>query len=577
MRKTLRFLMIVVFASLCITNVSAGAVVTGTTFTVSFDEEYQQLFPTLPGVSNGSGSSDGDFTETTTASVGMGVTITVTASESGTKNRIWSSSPRLRLYNGTLTFRGENITKLVFNSNDKFNLSTETGTLTEKTWVGQADEVVFAVGGNTQLKSVEITLGGEVVDPSQLAKVLYTEPFTQNEGQFTIDNKVLPEGLSYVWKFQSSYGATASAFANSTSYETESWLVSPVIDLSKATETTLEFTHALNKFSSIEAAKDQAVVLVKIGNGDWAPLEGVVYPEALGWTYVENNIDVSSLFDGKKVQVAFKYTSTAESAGTWEIKPFTVKGKGEASIEAVEQPATPVASIAALLAGENMTNVEVSLMNSQVLYNDGNYIYVRQANTPICLYQMPQDVKDALKTNAMISGTLRGDYEVYKSMPELKANKYTAATSFTAEVVEGMEAQPVQATLADVATGKHVCDLVTLKAILGKNVTYQEDGVTVKSTSYYLTDDNDIEVAVVNNGKNLNKCEEGDELIVTAIVNTNNGVCQLKLTKNVEDLSGISDVVAGSQKQAPIYNLAGQRVARADKGMFIQNGKKFVK
>ncbi len=570
MRKSLRFAFLSMFFMLC-AGVSAQTVVT-----IDFDTDYQTLFPTLPGVSDGNGSSDGDFTENTTSTAVDGVTVTVTATESGTKNRIWTSAPRLRMYNGTFTVTGKGITKIDFTGHStNFNLSTTTGTLEGKTWVGQADEIEFAVAKNTQINKIVVTLGGEVINPDDIAKTLYTEAFTANEGSFTIDNKVMPEDLTYVWKFNS-YGAVASAFANSTSYETESWLVSPVIDLTKATETSLEFTHALNKFSTIEAAKEQATVLVKVGDGEWAPLEGVVYPEEMGWTFIENSIDVSKLFDGKKVQVAFRYTSNSESAGTWEIKPFTVKGKGEATIEAVEQPATQFPSIEALILAGNTQNIELTLSGAQVIFNDGNYIYLRQQGKAICLYQMPQDIKDDLKEASELGGTIRGDYEVYKNMPEMKANKYTDIKSYGRDWSELYEVMPTQATLAEVKGGAHVCDLVTLTATLVKDVKLKEDG-TVQSTTYYLQDDDDNEVLVVNNGKNLNKLEEGEVIVVTAVVNTSsNGDYQLKLTKNAESTSGIASVAAGSSKQAPVYNLAGQRVAAAKSGLYVRNGKKYV-
>lgn len=41
--------------------------------------------------------------------------------------------------------------------------------------------------------------------------------------------------------------------------------------------------------------------------------------------------------------------------------------------------------------------------------------------------------------------------------------------------------------------------------------------------------------------------------------------------------AGINDVVSAEKANAPIYNLAGQRVTKAAKGILIQNGKKFVK
>ena len=70
--------------------------------TFDFDNNYQQLFPTLPGVS-ATNSNDGDFLNDTTT-VLNGVSLTVSAALEGkTANRIWSGSPRLRMYSGTLT------------------------------------------------------------------------------------------------------------------------------------------------------------------------------------------------------------------------------------------------------------------------------------------------------------------------------------------------------------------------------------------------------------------------------------------------------------------------------------------
>ena len=42
--------------------------------------------------------------------------------------------------------------------------------------------------------------GGQTPDPEETI-TLYSETFGTNQGAFTIDNKVLPEGASYVWAF----------------------------------------------------------------------------------------------------------------------------------------------------------------------------------------------------------------------------------------------------------------------------------------------------------------------------------------------------------------------------------------
>ena len=52
----------------------------------------------------------------------------------------------------------------------------------------------------------------------------------------------------------------------------------------------------------------------------------VTWPEAGAWTFANSGeIDLSA-FDGKKIQVAFKYASTDSGADTWEIKNLKVNG-----------------------------------------------------------------------------------------------------------------------------------------------------------------------------------------------------------------------------------------------------------
>jgi hypothetical protein len=62
---------------------------------------------------------------------------------------------------------------------------------------------------------------------------------------------------------------------------------------------------------------------------------------------------------------------------------------------------------------------------------------------------------------------------------------------------------------------------------------------------------------------------EPDGLIVRNIASEETAIIKV----NVGDGTGINDIKAADSK-APVYNLAGQRVNKAQKGVFIQNGKK---
>ena len=143
------------------------------TVTIDFDNDYQKIFPTLTGVSS-SDSNAGDFTENTYSAEIDGVTIGVSAAAEGVTNpnRIWTSSPRLRMYSGILVVActsGDIIEKIEFNAS-KFSVNTEQGTLTDQVWTdgGQTTFIVaFNVEKNTQIKSMTVTLRGLDENPGE--------------------------------------------------------------------------------------------------------------------------------------------------------------------------------------------------------------------------------------------------------------------------------------------------------------------------------------------------------------------------------------------------------------------------
>lgn len=74
----------------------------------------------------------------------------------------------------------------------------------------------------------------------------FEESFKNGKGSFTIENVLVPTGSTYVWSEDTKYGyMKASSFVNKTNLESESWLVSPIIDLA-GKSATLSFKHALN-------------------------------------------------------------------------------------------------------------------------------------------------------------------------------------------------------------------------------------------------------------------------------------------------------------------------------------------
>ena len=171
MKKLLRYSLTLVFALI------ASVAFAQTTF--DFDKDYKTLFPNLPGVSSME-SNDGDFNEATTCTVD-GIVVTVSAKEEGitNANRIWTNSARLRMYSGTLTIQapeGKQITKIDI-AQKKWNANTkvDNGTI-DKTgnWTGSANKVVYSIAGNTQIKTMTVTLG-EGGTPQPPVVVTYTD------------------------------------------------------------------------------------------------------------------------------------------------------------------------------------------------------------------------------------------------------------------------------------------------------------------------------------------------------------------------------------------------------------------
>ena len=91
----------------------------------------------------------------------------------------------------------------------------------------------------------------------------FEESFKNGKGSFTIENVLVPTGSTYVWSEDTKYGyMKASSFVNKTNLESESWLVSPIIDLA-GKSATLSFKHALN-FVNKDKPEDHILSLIHI-------------------------------------------------------------------------------------------------------------------------------------------------------------------------------------------------------------------------------------------------------------------------------------------------------------------------
>lgn len=211
------------------------------------------------------------------------------------------------------------------------------GTLTSYFSAAGLKEVSAGVFKGEEIGEEE---GGEGETPE--GNLIFEEKFTANEGDFTIKNVTLPEGSSYVWKWEQ-YQTNppymkASAYVGGSNKASESWLISPAINLSDATKATLVFKHA-HKFG-VNKTKELTLWATEAGKEAWEQLTIPNYSSGESWTMVSSgNIDLSK-YAGKEVQVGFKYVSTTEGAPTWEVNDVQVYSDGSGNVPTPEEEVT---------------------------------------------------------------------------------------------------------------------------------------------------------------------------------------------------------------------------------------------
>ena len=171
----------------------------------------------------------------------------------------------------------------------------------------------------------DFVLEGGVTPPTP-GTVIFSETFGSGQGQFTIQDVFMPQELSYVWKHDSQYSCMkASAYVSGQNYASESWLVSPTIDLSNANAATLKFDQAVNYASpddlSVMVSTDYAGEVLQC---TWIELNLSQWPAGNNWTFINSIADLSQ-YAGQRVTIGFKYMSNANASATWEVKNLVVE------------------------------------------------------------------------------------------------------------------------------------------------------------------------------------------------------------------------------------------------------------
>ena len=334
--------------------------------------------------------------------------------------------------------------------------------------------------------------GDEPQEP--VATALWTSPFTENQGEFIVDNKVLPAGMTTVWSWASaSYGMKASAYMNNTTLASESWLISPVLNLANATSCSLSFEQAANKFNSQENYIAACKVMVKEENATtWTELACEGLPNGTSWTFVQTTANLNA-YDGKSIQIAFAYTSTDTVAGTWEILNFAIKGFGSVESIAPEIPTPVYTTIAELksnaTASETAVKYEfVELLVTGVCTSGSNYnVYVTDGVEGMLLYG--KNVPNC-KVGDKISGTIEAGLKLYNGLTEITNADYTNVTVVSSDNAVA----PLVLTMSEIGSGLKQYENMLVKL---EGITFAAEALESKNIT--MIDENDCEMTLRDN------------------------------------------------------------------------------
>ena len=276
------------------------------------------------------------------------------------------------------------------------------------------------------------------------------------------------------------------------------------------------------------------------------------------WSSLEGT-DLSGLKDG---DVATVTGIVVLSNNTPAIGVTEIEYEGGGSQETIT-----AANIAAFKALEDGTVAELTLTDAVVTFVNGKDMYVTDATGSIDFYNCNLSYTAGQKLN----GKIKVKYTVYKSTPEAVE---PAENNLTA--TDG-EATPQEVAVSSVDISK-VCDYVKIS---GKVKVLEETSGDKTFTNYYIADESDNKVMIYRKWKSLDGTDvttlnDGDEATITGIVVPFNDTVEIAVTAMESTSSGIENINAEIANDAPIFNIAGQRVEKAVKGIYIQNGKKFI-
>ena len=251
-----------------------------------------------------------------------------------------------------------------------------------------------------------------------------------------------------------------------------------------------------------------------------------------------------------KVKCTLTVDCKKSSNGIVQISKIEYYKVGDEPAVAPIQTVDNIAAFKSIGANKEAT---LSLKNAQVQYVGTNDMYIVDATGGIDIY------KSGLNYTAgqFLNGTITATYDVFNKLPQLiniTENKLTATDGTV---------KPVEMSVEDAALAENACKLVKItnvKAVKIDNNYYTDENKTILFYDKFQI------------GYTVNTENECDYTGIIIPYNT-----QMELAPTVtpvtSNINGIT--IDDADANAPVYNLAGQKVSTSYKGVVIKAGKKF--
>lgn len=578
-------------------------------------------------------ATDNGFTLTAS-----GFTFAADKAEGATAPTQNDRSKDLRIYaKNTFKVSGTSFTKLVFTMSKQgkrrwadvtasigtVTLDTEAGTTTWTNTTGVA-EVTFTVGdkavhgtdgaakgGQFDLDKVVITgEGGETPVTVTKPTISGTTPFTESttvtitagEGAsifYTTDADQTPDDRSteYTGPFTITETTTVKAIAYDADFNASDVATATFVKQDQGGSTPIgdKGTTIDNPYTPAEANAAASALASGAKSDASYYVKGIVsnitlvntdqygnarfYISADGTTTADQfycfdcfNLDGAKFTDANQIAVGdavIVYGQLQNFNGTYELARGGKIVKTNHKNKPVETKTA--ADIAAFNALAVNTPAVLTLTNAEVLYswtsnNGNNSTYIRDASGALCLRNAGLD----LTANQVLNGTVNLTREEYYGLVQGGKNDNTSNTTFTATAGD-----PVQAKDINVADAQnYVSDLVQLKNV---NIVSKTSG---ERTNYYaVVGDDSLQVY---NGFHIDgyTVAEAQNVNIKGIITKYNTTYEIQPVEapTAAAPDAINEIKADAviDVNAPMYNLAGQRVAKSYKGVVIQNGHKFL-